>query len=294
MLKSDYSIKKTSIVYLISLLPLILFGFYKNGINLYLKKYVNVYGMFKPLIIVLTGFIIGVLVNVFYNLLIKKNKMKFKEYLFSDYYPLYGLLISCIISINTNILLFILVTFIVLFISKFLTLKINYISLSGLIILFIMNLENKFTFLNVYELNNSFNMTTIDYMLGKGSGGIITTNIFLLIVAFIILYNLKTYKRIIPVIATIVFAILTICYSIYINNIGGILDMLFTNGILFSFIYVATESTSSCYTRKGIIIYSVLTGLITFLLYLINPSLSSLGAILIVSILNSLIDLKFE
>ena len=155
-------------------------------------------------------------------------------------------------------------------------------------------MTNEFTFLNIYEQSNNFNMTTIDYMLGKGSGGLATTNILLLIISFIILYNLKTYKRIIPILSFIVFSLLVICYSLYTNNIGGILDILFTNGILFSFVFIATETTSSSYTKNGLIIYSFLIGLITFLLYLINPALSSLGAILIVSILNILLDIKFE
>lgn len=294
MLKSNYSIKKISLIYLLSLLPLIVFGFYKNGINLYMKKYVNIFGLLKPLLIIIIGFIIGILVNLIYEKLVKKSNSKISDIIFSSFHPIYGVLIAGVSSINTNLLLFTIITFIVLFISKFLSLKINYVALCSLIILFIMNIFNKFTFLNIYEINTKFNLNTIDYMLGKGSGGIITTNILLLILSFIILYNIKTYKKLIPIISTIVFGLLVICYSIYNNNIGNILNMMFTNGILFSYIYIAPETISSCYTKNGIIIYSILIAIITFLLYLINPALSSLGAILIVSIFNSLIDLKFE
>ena len=294
MIKSNNSIKKMSITYLISLLPLILFGFYKNGISLYTKKLISMPFMFKPLFMLIIGFIIGVLVNIIYEKVIKKNKMKLIDIIFSSFHPIYGILIACISSINTNLLFFTIITFLVLFISKFLKLKINYIALTSLILFFIMNITNKFTFLNIYESSSNFNMNAIDYLFGKGSGGIFTTNIFLLIISFIILYNSKIYKKNIPIISTIIFSILTIIYSILNNNIGGILEMLFTNGILFSFVYVATDSISSCYTKKGIVIYGILVGLITFLLYLINPALSSLGAILIASIFNSLIDLKFE
>ena len=294
MLKSNYSIKKISLIYLLSLLPLIFFGFYKNGINLYVKKYVSVFGLLKPLLIILIGFIIGILVNLIYEKLIKKNKNKISDIIFSSFHPIYGILIAGISSININLLLFSIVTFIVLLISKFLSIKVNYVALCSLIILFIMNTFDKFTFLNIYEINTKFDLNTLDYMLGKGSGGIITTNILLLILSFIILYNIKTYKKLIPIISTVVFGLLVVCYSIYNNNIGNILNMLFTNGILFSYIYIAPETISSCYTKSGIIIYSILIGIITFLLYLINPALSSLGAILIVSIFNSLIDLKFE
>ena len=293
MIKDNISIKKISYTYLLSLIPLILFGFYKNGINLYVKNYVNLIVMFKPLVMILIGFIIGIIVNILYSI-IKKDKKSTKDIIFSNFYPLYGVLIAGSVSINTNILLFSSITFIVLFISKFLSLKINYVALTSIIILFIMNITNKFTFSNLYELNNNFKLNSLDYLLGRGSGGIITTNILLLIFCFIILYNLKTYKRLIPILSTIVFFILSIIYLIINNNIGNIFDMMFTNGILFSYIFIATDSVSSSYTRNGIIIYSILIGVFTFLLYLLNPSLSSIGAILIVSIINSLLDIKFE
>ena len=295
MIKSNNSIGRISLNIFLSLLPLILFGFYKNGISLFIKDYVNIFGMLKPIILLIIGFLIGVLVNVIYEKIIKKNKDNFKEIIFSSFHPIYGILIASVSSINTNIILFIIVTFIVLFISKFINNnKINYVSLASLLIICIMNLFNKFSFLNIYEASNKFNLDAIDYMFGKGSGGLFTTNIILLIIGFIVLYNTKIYKRNIPIFSTITFTILTIIYCIVINDIGNIMSMLFTNGILFSFIFVATDPISSSYTKKGVIIYGILVGIITFLLYLMQPALASLGAILIVSIFNSVIDLKFE
>ena len=294
MIKSNNSIKKISYIYLISLLPLIIFGFYKNGISLYSKNLISKIYIFKPLFIIIIGCLIGVLVNIIYEKIIRKNNIKLIDIIFSSFHPLYGILIGCISSINTNLLLFTVITFIVLFISKFLSLKINYIAFTSLIIFFIMTIFNKFTFLNIYESSSNFNMNAIDYLFGKGSGGIFTTNIILLVISFIILYNNSFYKKDIPIIATITFSILTIIYCLINNSIGNILDMLFTNGILFSFVYIATDSISSSYTKKGIVIYSILIGLITFILYLINPALSSLGSCFLVSIFNSLIDIKFE
>ena len=45
-MRDNNSIFKISIYYFISLLPLIIYGFYKNGIYLYLHNYTNVFGMF--------------------------------------------------------------------------------------------------------------------------------------------------------------------------------------------------------------------------------------------------------
>lgn len=294
MNKSNNSIKNISITYIISLLPLILFGFYKNGISLYIKKYISVLEMFKPLLIILLGFIIGIIVNIIYEKKVKKNKSSLNDIIFSSLHPIYGILIGGISSINTNILLFILVTFIILLISKFIKNKINYIVLASLIIFFIMNIFNKFSFLNIYEVSNKFNMNAIDYLFGKGSGGIITTNILLLIISYIILYNSKIYKRNIPIYSFISFLILSIIYCFIKNDIGNIMNMLFTNGILFSFVYIASEPNSSSYTRLGSSLYGIIVGILSFIFYLINPALSSLGGIFIASILNSFIDIKFE
>ena len=295
MNKSNNSIKRITLTYIISLLPLILFGFYKNGISLYIKKYVNILEMFKPLVIILLGFLIGATVNVIYEKKIKKNKDNIKDIIFSSLHPIYGILIGCISSINTNIILFPLVTFIILLISKFIkNTKINYITLTSLIIFFIMNIFGKFSFLNAYEVSNNFNMNAIDYLFGKGNGGIVTTNILLLIISYIILYNSNIYKRNIPIYSFISFLLLTIIYCFIKNDIGNIMNMLFTNGILFSFVYIASEPNSSSYTRLGSTIYGIIVGILSFIFYLINPALSSLGGIFIASIFNSLIDLKFE
>lgn len=294
MIKDDTSIKKISLTYILSLLPLILYGFYKNGIYLYIKKYISLPKMFKPLLLILIGFLIGASVNIIYLKLIKKSKDNIIDIIFSSFHPIYGILIASIISINTNILLFSVVSFAVLFISKFINNKINLISLSSLIIFFIMNILNKFTFMNIYEQSSSFKMNAIDYMFGRGSGGILTTNILLIVLSFIILYNSKVYKKIIAIYSSSVFILLTTIYCILTKNIGNIMNMLFTNGILFSFVYVATEPVSSSYTKYGKEIYGILVGILTFIFYLINPALSSLGGILIASIFNSLIDLKFD
>ena len=294
MIKSNNSIKRIILTYIISLLPLIIYGIYKNGIYLYIKKYVGIYGLLKPILFLLISCFIGIITNIIYEKYIKKSKDKLSDIIFGDFNLIYGILISCVVSINTNIILFSIVTFIVLFLSKFINIKFNVVCATTLIIFLIMNIFGDFSLLNNYEISNKLNLNTIDYLFGKGSGGIFSTNILFIIVGFIILYLSKTYKKTIPIFSFITFLILVIIYCIYKHDIGNILNILFTNGILFSFVFIATDTQSSCYTGIGKIIYAILVGILTFILYLINPYLSSFGAIFIVSILNSIIDLKFE
>lgn len=293
--RNNNSIFKISMLYIISLTLLLIFGIYKNGVYLYIKNYVTLLGMFKPLIFILTGGLIGSLVNIIYEKLIKKSKENFKDILFSSFHIVYGLLIASLLSINTNYFLFISITFIFLLLSKIFTIKsVNVVALCSLIIILLTYFFSDFTYLNAYETNTILNLNTTDYLLGRGSGGIATTCISLLILSFIILWNTTPFKKEISIYSIITFTILIIIYSIYKSNIASIFDIIFTNGILFSYVFVAPEPISSSYTKIGKIIYGIITGLLTFIFYLINPSLAVLGAILIASILSSVIDVKFE
>ena len=289
-LKSNDNLKKIMFNIILALIPLLIAGFYKNGIKLYTGSFVSFIGMFKPLVLDLIGFMSGIIANILYENIIKKEK-SIKEAAFSSFHPIYGILIACVISINTKVWLFSVVVFICLFGSKFLKNdNINIMAISALIIIFITKLIYGFTFLNFYEQANTLHLVTLDYLIGRGSGGINTTHVILLAVSFTILCNIKSYKREIPVCASIVYSACIIIYCIINNELGFILDNIFSNGILFSFIFIATDSLSSSYTAKGKIIYSIIIGLASFGLFLIYPPLSALGGILIASIAHSTID----
>lgn len=293
-IKSKLNIKKTNRTLLLSLIPLLITGFYKNGIKLYKLGYVNFLGLLKPLLIDLLGFIIGILVNLIYEKIIKKQKVNINNLITESFYPYYGLLISSLISINTPYYLFIIVTFIILLISKFIKKNnINYVALATLIIILIMNFTTGFTYLNIYEQTNTLHLEPLDYFLGLGSGGINTCNILFLIISIIILFKEDFYKKDIPIVAIITYLLFIIIYGIYKQDIILVLDSIFSNGILFSFIYVAPLFEYSPVSTKGKIIYAILIGLITFILYLVYPALAVLGGILLASLCTKYIDKIF-
>ena len=118
-IKSKMNLKKINIYLFISLLPLIIAGFYKNGINLYTNHLVSFLGMLKPLIFDILGLTIGISVNIIHERIFRKSKDKLSSIMFTSFHPFYGLLIASVISINTNIFLFIMITFLSLMISKF-------------------------------------------------------------------------------------------------------------------------------------------------------------------------------
>lgn len=285
-LKAKDNIKSINLNIFIALLPLLFTGFYKNGLKLYINNLVSVYGLFKPLLFDIIGLLCGIIVNIIYNRIKKSNNK-----IFNDFYPLYGLLIASVISINTNIVLFTTSTFILLLISKLLNNnKINIIAFTSLIIIFISNLLGQFTYLNLYEQKNTLTLNSLDYLIGRGSGGINTTYILVLIISLIVLSVNRYYKKEIPLYSSITFISCLTFYLIFTNKIGTILDNIFTNGILFSYIFIAPEFLTSSYTKKGKIIYSIIIGVVTFILYLFYPPLSALGGIIIASLCHRIID----
>ena len=285
-LKAKDNIKSINLNIFIALLPLLFTGFYKNGLKLYMNNLVSVYGLFKPLLFDIIGLLCGIIVNIIYNRIKKSNNK-----VFNDFYPLYGLLIASVISINTNIALFTTSTFILLLISKLLNNnKINIIAFTSLIIIFISNLLGQFTYLNLYEQKNTLTLDSLDYLIGRGSGGINTTYILVLIISLIVLSVNRYYEKEIPLYSSITFISCLTFYLIFTNKIGTILDNIFTNGILFSYIFIAPEFLTSSYTKKGKIIYSIIIGVVTFILYLFYPPLSALGGIIIASLCHRIID----
>ena len=123
--RSKRSIKNITLLRIVLLLPLIIYGLYKNGIYLYINKYTNILGLFKPLVFILIGALIGAIVNILYEYIIKRNKDKLIDVIFSSFHVEYGMLLGCIASLNTNLIIYSSVIFVVFIISKFLKNRIN-------------------------------------------------------------------------------------------------------------------------------------------------------------------------
>lgn len=292
---SKLTIKKINMINLLAILPLLISGFYKNGIKLYALGLVNIFGLFKPLIFDILGLVIGMLVPFIVDNYIKHKKRKILSYLTMSNYPYYGLILASIISINTPIYIFLLVIFICSFLSLILKKpNVNIVCLMALLIILIMNLKGNFSFQNIYESTNNFHLNPLDYFMGKGSGGINSNNIILLIISIIILFSQDYYKKEIPLYAFITYFSLILVYGLYKNNIILILDSLFSNSVLFSYVFIASDMKTSPYTKLGKIIYAILIGIITFILYMYYPELAGIGAILIGSLCAKTIDKMVE
>ena len=272
--REETNIKKIISYLYISIIPLLIFGFYKNGI----KGYDGIY-ILHPLILDLIGFASGALVSI---ILEKKKPL-------TSFYPFYGLLSASLVFPNTSIIVFGLICFISLFIYKKINKNnVNIVCLIALIVILINNFYET-SYLNLV-INSNTNLDGLDYLLGKGSAGLNASCTLLSLVSYLYLSTKDFYKKEIPLYSFLIYSILMVIYLSFIGDINSLFVRLLSNGTIFSLVFVSTMGTTSSYTHRGRIAYALILGILMFALSFGFPSLSVISAIFLVSIMHKYID----
>ncbi len=272
--REETNIKKIISYLYISIIPLLIFGFYKNGI----KSYDGIY-ILHPLILDLVGFASGVLVSI---ILEKKKPL-------TSFYPFYGLLSASLVFPNTSIIVFGLICFISLFIYKKINKNnVNIVCVIALIVILISNFYET-SYLNLV-INSNTNLDGLDYLLGKGSAGLNASCTLLSLVSYLYLSTKDFYKKEIPLYSFLTYSILMVIYLSFIGDINSLFVRLLSNGTIFSLVFVSAIGTTSSYTKRGRICYALILGILMFILSFSFPSLAVISAIFLVSIMHKYID----
>ena len=237
------------------LIPLILYGLYKNGYLIYIRKLTNFINIFKNIYLV----IIALLVKIIYDL-IKYKKINF------DYDLVNLILVSMVMPYNINILVYTVTLIVSFIISDYLQkyFKFNRVCFIILFIVLINGLIFNFSYLNPIENKFTFSFTFFDYLFGKSTGGISSTSIIFSFIAYIYLVNTLYYKKDIPLVINIVYLFLGFIYYLITKN-----DILLNSELIFSSIFIATLPKYSPSSFKGQIIYSIVIGILSFILYML-------------------------
>lgn len=271
--KGNYQSIIKTLVTLLSIYAL--YGFYKNGIHLYYLKKVNLLMMFKPLILVLLSFLVTFIFK------------KLKHEAFWSYRLLTNLLIALIVQPSTNIFIYLfllgLINILFLYVPK-----INYIPIFMILNTIALMLLGKNTYLNAYEEGVELSYSFLDYLIGKGYGGIGNTLLLLSMIALIILSLNMEYKKQIPIYGLLTYYLLALFYVIITGNPSQ--SILLNNNLLFAFIFIAPLTIYSPYSKGGCYLFGVLLGLLTFLLGFLDRNLAIYVAILILNLLTNVLD----
>lgn len=276
---SKNTIDKYVLKYIYGLIPLVLYGIYKNGLILYNANLINFLSIFKVLYLIVISLIIYIIFSI-----ITKRKLKLNLELLSI------LIISLFMPYSINLIIYSISLFVLLFIDHYLSkiLKYNNISFIILGIILILVIINKYNYLNPLELTNNYLYTFLDLLFGRNPGGIATSSIIIGIILIIYFSIFTIYKQNIAISSIIVFLLLTAILNNF--NINSLLN---SNAIL-SFILIAPELKNTPVSIKGTIIYGSLIGIISGLLcQYVSFYVGSFLAIFIISLIYGILH-KFD
>ena len=294
-MKSNDSVSKMMRRVLISLIPIILFAIYKNGILLYLKGYTNFFGMFYPLIFIVLGGMASLLTEeiilyIFYH----ERGKDLIDAVLKNYGFIPGLFLSLVLPINTPLaLLFIgaVVASIVKMIMGGIGYNIFNPALIGALFVLtcygsIISLNGGYT--NIYELDTISSATPLtnkalvsditydtlvepygglsNYFLGFIPGSLGEVSSLLIICAFIYLSLTKTIKWRITASYVSTFLLSILLYTKCDYGVWYILFELMSGGLLFGAVFMATDPVTSPVTKNGQYLYGITLGILTFLI----------------------------
>ena len=276
-IRSKISIFTISIVRILSLIPFVLVGIYLNTFKI---NNINVNAFLNPLLYSFVGMIIGILVNLIFTK--KQKKDKLSDILFSSFHIEYGIILGSLMSSSVSLVVFSAVLLVLFILSKLVDIKVNTMALAFIIIYIITKLNGGFEYVVRSALSDK------DYLIGNVTGGLLSTGLIPFLIALFVLRVNSSSKTDISIYASICYTVLSFIISIITKT--SFYEIVFMNSYLFIFLYIASDSISSSYTLKGVKIYGLLIGIITFGLSFITPILAPFIAILITSLFHTLID----
>jgi len=255
-------------------IPFIVYGFYKNGIKLYNADYVNLFMMFKPILLV----IIGVALSFVFAKVNKEKVMGFRL--------LSNIMISMIAIPNINFVVYLVLIVLLNFLTKFI--KLNIVPVFMVISILIMIVTRDYSFLNSFEASVEHSYSMFDFLLGKGYGGISNTLLLMSIISLLLLIINIHYKKYIPIMAFSVFYVLAIITTFITGSIDQ--NLLLNNNVIFSFIFLSNISIYTPYSKGACYIYGTLLGLLTFASYFLDINLGVYIVLTILSFISPILD----
>lgn len=288
-LKSTDTTNKIMKRVIISLIPIMLFAWIKNGVYPFFSgKYdASFYDLIKPLLVMIVPIITTVLTEfIHFKYILKEENIKIA--LKESYAILPGLLLGLIVPINTPLYILILGSIFAIVIGKiafggfsynifnpallgrlFIIFAYSSIIASNLGYISVVDTTSSATPLsmmanNSYIVNEEFSYSLVDLFFGFYPGCLGEVSVFLCICAFIYLTTTKTIKHRIPIayIST-VFIITLVVGLLNSQSLAYPLYHIMSGGLFFGAIFMATDPVTSPISNYAQIIYGICLGILT-------------------------------
>jgi len=319
-IKSPNSTRKMMYHVIISLIPIILFAFYKNGILPIIKGSGELLDIFKPILLIIVP-VITCIITEYLFFIIKKDKKTILYIIEESFAMIPGLFIGLIIPIHTPIWLVTLAA-IIASLSKMIfgglgKNKLNP-ALAGAIIIIVFAssyIGSQGGYLNSYEMDAISKATPLanfsavsyagtydeivgpygslwSFFFGNIPGALGETSASLCIVAFIYLIINKVIKWRIPVCYVTTAFIMSAIIGLT-NNMGLWYPMFFvlSGSLLFGAIFMATDPVTTPITKHSQVLGGIILGILTVSIrFLTNYPEGVLISILIFNVITIFIN----
>lgn len=285
-----------NLLYLASILPIIIYGFIKNGIIVAKNGYINWFLATQYIIIPIIIIILSYVFETYYYLIIKKEEDLHSVY--NSVAPFANTLCYLVCGPTNPLWLTIPLIVILDIILKFIDSKltINQVALFKTILFGLLTLMSLQSNSNLYE-NSLLELSNkpIDLFLGSGIGEIGTTSTLFALIGFIILLFNQYYKKDIPIYSIISYIIVSIIiYFAASSSFNDILVNTFNSGFFFIAIFVASLSTATPVVKSGRILYSIIFGIgASILINIVKFNIGVYILLIVLSLLTPLFN-KFK
>ncbi len=279
--------------YILSLLPVIIFSFYKNGILAYKGGAINLFLATQYLVIPIIIIILSYVFEAYYYLGYKKEKdtnnviNSLVPYINTLCYLLCGPATRLYISIPIIVVLDIAMKFID---NKF---TVNRVCLFKCILFGLLILIGKSSNMNYYEMTLGSNDLSLGALfIGKGIGEIGVTSTLCALIGFVVLLFNTYYKKDIPIVCFICYVLVSVLlYFANVVNFNELMVNTFNSGVIFAFVFVASLSNGTPVVRSGRLIYSILVGIICgIMVHLVDFYVGIYFAILVLSLISPILN----
>ncbi|MFI3260102.1 MAG: hypothetical protein R3Y13_00085 [bacterium] len=245
-LKNKINENKIVIYHFLSVIPLLIYGCYKNGLKLYIGDLVGIGSIFYPVLCILPAALLILFIK-----LIRK-----RDFVMNDFYMFSVLLF---LPYSFNILLAV-ILFAVFYFLYFTKLKLPFNILFVLLLYFVGNAFGSNDILNIAESTKVYNYALHDLFIGTEVSFMFTSSFLFSIITYFILNASSYYKTLIPFVFLISYVILTFV-------LGFFIDLSFMNlaGIFIAILIMGASFEFSPITKIGMICYAISLSVLTII-----------------------------
>ena len=287
----DNKVFRINLLYVLSLLPVIIFAFYKNGIVPAQHGSIPFWFGTQYFVIPIVILFLSYVFEVYYYTGIKKEENLNSVY--NSIAPFVNVLCYLVTGPMDKLYITIPVIVVVDVLLKFIDNKItiNQVALYKCIIFGVIALIGTNNYANFYEntINDTVTAPSLLFM-GKGIGEIGVTSTLCALIGYLILLFNSYYKKEMPIIAFIGYAMVAaILYFVGKIDFMDILRNMFNSGFIFAIVYVLSLSNATPVVRTGRVLYALLVGIICGVL--VNIVKCNIGIYITIAVCSLLVPL---